>query len=138
MAQLGQSDLRITRVGLGTWALGGPRQGLHWGAQDDRDSLATIHHAAEAGINWLDTAPIYGHGHVETLVGQVVKSMAASDRPLVFTKCGMTWDEADHFKPGWTSGRPEALRAEVDRSLTRLGLDRVDLYQVHTSFLLTP
>jgi aryl-alcohol dehydrogenase-like predicted oxidoreductase len=129
--ELGRSDLRISRVGLGTWAMGGPRQGLHWGAQEDSESIATVQRAVEAGINWLDTAPIYGHGHAETVVGQALRTLPEPDRPLVFTKCGMTWDEADHFQPGGRSGRPEALRAEVDRSLARLGVERIDLYQMH-------
>src|SRR3954447_26320378 len=124
--RLGGSDLEITTLGLGTWAMGGPRQGLHWGAQDDADSIATIHRAVEAGLNWLDTAPIYGHGHSEEVVGQALRELPEADRPYVFTKCGMTWDETDHFKPGGRSGRPDAIRAEVERSLARLGVERID------------
>jgi len=128
---LGRSDLEITRLGLGTWAMGGTLQGLNWGEQDDRVSIATIHHAVEAGINWLDTAPIYGHGHSEIVVGQAVRALPEADRPLLFTKCGMTWDEEDHSKPGSRSGRPDSLRTELERSLRQLGVDRIDLYQVH-------
>jgi aryl-alcohol dehydrogenase-like predicted oxidoreductase len=114
---LGRSDLVITTVGLGTWAMGGARQGLHWGAQDDHESIATIRRAVEAGVNWLDTAPIYGHGHVEEVVGRALRDLSEGDRPLVFTKCGMTWDESDPFKPGGRNGQAERLRVEVEDSL---------------------
>ena len=129
--QLGASDLHVTPLGLGTWSMGGPRQGKHWGAQSDDESLATIRHAVDRGVNWLDTAPIYGHGHVEDVVGRALRALPDADRPYVFTKCGMTWDENDHFALAGRSARPDAIRAEIDGSLSRLGLERVDLYQVH-------
>ena len=102
--------------GLGTWAFGGPRQGLHWGVQDDADSIATVYRAVEAGINWLDTAPIYGHGHSEEVVGRALQALPEADRPYVFTKCGMTWDETDHFKPGGRSARPDAPPGAASRT----------------------
>ena len=129
--QLGASDLHVTPIGLGTWSMGGPRQGKHWGAQSDDESLATIRHAVDRGVNWLDTAPIYGHGHMEDVVGRALRALPDADRPYVFTKCGMTWDENDHFALAGRSARPDAIRAEIDGSLSRLGLERVDLYQVH-------
>ena len=130
----GRTDLEITRVGFGAWAVGGPRRGawaFGWGPQDDEESLRTIRHAIERGVNWIDTAAIYGLGHSEELVGQAVRDFAPEDRPYVFTKGGVVWDDTDHTKPSRKMANPESLKAEVDASLRRLGVERIDLYQVH-------
>jgi aryl-alcohol dehydrogenase-like predicted oxidoreductase len=123
--RLGDSDLEITRIGLGTWALGGSwRWG--WGHQDDADSLRTLQRALAAGVNWIDTAPVYGLGHAETVIGRALSEAAA--RPYVFTKCGLVWDDS-----GRVAHRLQraSIEAEVDASLRRLRLDVLDLCQVH-------
>lgn len=125
--QLGKTDLAITRVGFGAWAIGG----TEWGAQDDAASIRAIRHAIERGINWIDTAPIYGLGHSEELVRRALKEMPAAERPYVFTKCSLVWDEANREAPPRRLGSPESLRRELDDSLRRLGVERIDLYQMH-------
>ena len=125
--QLGQSDLHITRIGLGAWAIGGEWL-FGWGPQDDADSVAVIRHAVERGINWIDTAPAYGLGHSETVVGRALAEMPQAERPYVFTKCSLVWDEQGTVTH---SLRTESLRREVEGSLRRLGVDRIDLYQIH-------
>lgn len=130
----GRTGLEITRVGFGAWAVGGPRRGdwaFGWGPQDDDESLRTIRHAIESGVNWIDTAAIYGLGHSEELVGRAVLGFAEADRPYVFTKGGVVWDDADPTKPSRRMANPQSLRTEVDASLRRLGVERIDLYQVH-------
>lgn len=131
---LGRTDLEITRVGFGAWAVGGPRRGdwaFGWGPQDDDESLQTIRHAIESGVNWIDTAAIYGLGHSEEIVGRAIRDFAQADRPYVFTKGGVVWDDADPGKPSRRMANPQSLQAEVDASLKRLGVERIDLYQVH-------
>ena len=128
---LGRTDMRITRVGFGAWAIGGGGWAFAWGDQDDRESIAAMRHAVEAGVNWIDTAAVYGLGHSEELVGRVLKDLPAADRPFVFTKCGLIWDEHNRTAVAKRVGRPESIRAEIDRSLKRLGVDRIDLFQVH-------
>ncbi len=127
MKQLGNSGFDISPVGLGTWAIGGDGV-FGWGPQDDADSIATIHHAVESGINWLDTAPIYGMGHSERVVARALKELGSSQRPLVFTKCTLTWDDDKNVihNPTETS-----IRREVEDSLRRLEVDVIDLYQIH-------
>jgi aryl-alcohol dehydrogenase-like predicted oxidoreductase len=130
----GRTDMSITRAGFGAWAVGGPRRGdwaFGWGAQDDQESITTIRHAVERGINWIDTAAIYGLGHSEQLVGRAIRDFAEEDRPYVFTKGGVVWDDADHTRPSRRIANPASLKAEVDASLRRLGVERIDLYQVH-------
>jgi aryl-alcohol dehydrogenase-like predicted oxidoreductase len=126
---LGATGLRITRVGLGAWAIGGAGWQGGWGAQDDTESVQTIHRAVELGINWVDTAPAYGLGHAETIVGRAVRELPAAERPFVFTKCGLVWE------PGATSVSnvlsPESIRRECDDSLRRLGVEAIDLMQIH-------
>jgi aryl-alcohol dehydrogenase-like predicted oxidoreductase len=126
---LGRTDLQITRVGLGAWAIGGAGWQGGWGAQDDAESMATIRRAVEMGINWIDTAPAYGLGHAEEVVGEAVRSMPEGERPLIFTKCGLVWE------PGATTVSnvlsPASIRRECDDSLRRLGVEVIDLMQIH-------
>ena len=126
---LGRTGMRLSTVGLGAWALGGAGWEAGWGPQDDANSIATIVHAVEHGVNWVDTAPIYGHGHSEEVVGRALAALPADDRPYVFTKCGLWWDDTDPMAPPARDTR--RIRREVEHSLTRLGTERIDLYQVH-------
>jgi aryl-alcohol dehydrogenase-like predicted oxidoreductase len=128
---LGSSGLSITTVGFGAWAIGGGDWAYGWGAQDDADSIAAMRHALERGINWIDTAAVYGLGHSEEVVGRLLKSLPAGRRPLVFTKCGMVWDERDRNAEPRRMLTPSSIRAECEASLRRLGIERIDLYQFH-------
>ncbi|HZY08788.1 MAG TPA: aldo/keto reductase, partial [Ilumatobacteraceae bacterium] len=121
--RLGKTDFEITTIGLGTWAIGG-RQ---WGPQDDEASIGAIHAAIDHGINWVDTAPIYGSGHSEEVVGRALKALPVSRRPLVFTKFGLG---VNVDAPERSAGEKDVV-AECDASLRRLGVDRIDLYQLH-------
>jgi aryl-alcohol dehydrogenase-like predicted oxidoreductase len=103
---LGQTDMQITRVGFGAWAIGGGGWAFAWGDQDDDDSIAAMRHAVAAGVNWIDTAAVYGLGHSEELVGRVLKDLPAADRPYVFTKCGLIWDEQNRTAVARRIGRP--------------------------------
>jgi aryl-alcohol dehydrogenase-like predicted oxidoreductase len=123
--------MNITRIGFGAWAIGGAGWAAGWGAQDDADSIAAIRHAVARGINWIDTAAVYGLGHSEELVGQALKGMAPSQRPYVFTKCGLVWDKDQPTAFPRRVGAARSLRAEADASLKRLGVERIDLYQMH-------
>ena len=125
---LGNSDLHITPIGLGAWAIGGGNWKFGWGHQDDNDSERVIHEAVEHGANWIDTAPVYGHGHSEDIVGRALAEMPAARRPLVFTKCGHPWDENGDLQ---YSLKAADLRKECEDSLRRLRLDAIDLYQFH-------
>ncbi|HEX6325245.1 MAG TPA: aldo/keto reductase [Jiangellaceae bacterium] len=130
-APLGRTGMAISRVGIGAWAFGGAGWVDTWGSQDDADSIAAICRAVAGGVNWIDTAPIYGLGHAEEVVGRALRGIPKSDRPYVFTKAGVVWDPGrPHDKPALI-GRPESLRSELDASLRRLRVDRIDLYQVH-------
>jgi diketogulonate reductase-like aldo/keto reductase len=129
--RFGATGWELTTVGLGTWALGGGDWAFGWGPQDDAESIATIHHAVEAGINWLDTAAEYGLGHSEEIVGRALAEMSETDRPLVFTKCAMVWDPNTRQAEATAVGDAASLRAECEASLRRLGVDCIDLYQVH-------
>jgi aryl-alcohol dehydrogenase-like predicted oxidoreductase len=124
LSELGKSGLWLTRIGLGAWAIGGGDWAFSWGPQDDRDSIAAIHRAIDLGINWIDTAAVYGLGHSEEIVGRAVRS--ASRRPAIFTKCGMVWNEKREIKRTLLE-----IRREVEESLTRLGVETIDLYQIH-------
>lgn len=126
--KLGNSDMDISRVGFGAWAIGGGDYAFGWGPQDDADSIATIEHAVDSGINWIDTAAIYGLGHSEEVVGRALKNIAASDRPYVFTKCSLVWNEDREISHVL---KADSIRAEVDKSLRRLDVDTIDLYQIH-------
>jgi aryl-alcohol dehydrogenase-like predicted oxidoreductase len=128
---LGRSGLHITRLGFGSWAIGGGGWAFGWGPQDDADSLATMRHAVELGINWIDTAAVYGLGHSEEVVGRLLRELPQAQRPLIFTKCGLVWDERDPMKPPARVLKPESIRRECEASLRRLGVERIDLYQFH-------
>jgi aryl-alcohol dehydrogenase-like predicted oxidoreductase len=128
---LGTSGIEITPVGFGSWAVGGGEWAFGWGPQDDDDSIRAIRHAISAGVAWIDTAAIYGLGHSEEIVGRAVAGIPAADRPLIFTKCGLEADTADPFKPAVRNAAPAFIRLEVERSLRRLGVERIDLYQIH-------
>ncbi len=128
---LGRTDLRITRVGFGAWAIGGGDWAFAWGEQDDAASIAAIRHAVDVGVNWIDTAAIYGLGHSEEVVRHALAPLPADRRPYVFTKCGLTWDPSDRRAPPRRVGDPASIRREVEGSLRRLGVERIDLYQVH-------
>jgi len=128
---LGTSGMRITTVGLGAWAIGGGGWAYGWGPQDDDASLATLRHALESGINWIDTAAVYGLGHSEEVVGRFLRELPAAGRPLIFTKCGLSWNERDRTAEPLRTLEPRAIRAECEASLRRLGIERIDLYQFH-------
>jgi aryl-alcohol dehydrogenase-like predicted oxidoreductase len=129
--QLGSSDLHITRVGFGAWAIGGDGWSFGWGAQDDSHSTAAIRRALALGVNWIDTAAVYGLGHSEEVVGRVLREITPDDRPYVLTKCGLVWDARNRTAVPKRSLQPESIRRECDASLRRLGVERIDLYQFH-------
>ena len=128
---LGRSGLQITRLGFGSWAVGGGGWSFGWGPQDDAQSLATMRHALELGINWIDTAAVYGLGHSEEVVGRLLRELPPALRPLIFTKCGLVWDEHDPMASPRRVLRPDSIRRECEASLRRLGVERIDLYQFH-------
>ncbi|MDP9203163.1 MAG: aldo/keto reductase [Gemmatimonadota bacterium] len=129
--QLGTTGMNITRVGFGAWATGGGGWSFGWGPQDDNESIAAINRAVERGVNWVDTAPIYGLGHSEEVVRRALKWQAPADRPFVFSKCGLVFDPSDRFKEPVHSLHPDSIRKECEASLRRLGVERIDLYQFH-------
>jgi len=122
--KLGNSDMELTPIGFGSWAVGGANWQFSWGPQDDNDSIAAIHKALELGMNWIDTAAVYGLGHSEEVVARALKT--ASQKPYVFTKCGLVWDEKREV-----SNSLKHIRREVEDSLRRLAVETIDLYQVH-------
>jgi aryl-alcohol dehydrogenase-like predicted oxidoreductase len=128
---LGPSGLEISTVGFGSWAVGGGGWSFGWGPQDDERSVEAIARAASLGVNWVDTAAIYGLGHGEEVVGRAVRALPAGSRPLVFTKCGLDWDDEDRMKPARRVVTPASVRRGAEESLRRLGLDSVDLFQIH-------
>ena len=121
--EIGKSGVSASAVGLGTWAIGGPDWAFGWGPQDDAASLAAIRHAIERGVNWIDTAAVYGLGHAEEVVGRALRGIPRSERPYVFTKCSLVWDERNHALPPRGVGAPTSIRRELEASLGRLGLD---------------
>jgi aryl-alcohol dehydrogenase-like predicted oxidoreductase len=121
---LGKSDLQITRIGVGAWAMGGGGWTWSWGPQDDQKSMDAIHAALEAGINWIDTAAVYGLGHSEEVIGRALKGR--SSRPYIFTKCGRVWDERGNIGG---SLKAESIRRECEASLRRLNAPVIDLSQ---------
>jgi aryl-alcohol dehydrogenase-like predicted oxidoreductase len=124
--QLGNSDLMITPVGFGAWAIGGGEWEFGWGPQDDGQAIEAIRRAVELGINWIDTAAVYGLGHSEELVAKACRGL--SKKPYLFTKCSMVWDETRHVT---RSLDPESIRRECEASLRRLETETIDLYQIH-------
>ena len=128
---LGSSGIEISTVGFGAWAAGGAGWIFSWGAQDDAASVAAIRRAVDSGVNWIDTAAVYGIGHSEEVVGRALREIPASDRPLVFTKAGVLADRAKPFDPVTRTIRPDSVRREIEGSLKRLGVERIDLYQFH-------
>lgn len=125
--QLGNSDLFITPIGFGTWAIGGSGWEFGWGEQDDKASVAAIHRALDLGINWIDTAAIYGMGHSEEVVAFALRTWPGP-RPYVFTKCGLRWDDQGYVHRDLTAN---SIRRECENSLRRLQVDVIDLYQIH-------
>src|SRR5437588_2272716 len=125
--RLGNSDLEITPIGLGAWAIGGGGWEFGWGPQEDKDSIAAIHEGLERGINWIDTAAAYGLGHSEEVVARALKGRA--DKPYIFTKCSLVWQEGDYDVTN--NLKAESIRREVEGSLRRLQVDVIDLYQIH-------
>lgn len=125
--QLGSTDLQITSIGFGAWAIGGGNWAFGWGEQDDNASIAAIKRALDLGINWIDTAAAYGHGHSEEIVARALKGRV--DRPYIFTKCARVWDEGEHGVHG--SLKAQSIRRELEASLKRLQVEIIDLYQVH-------
>ncbi|HEX3997967.1 MAG TPA: aldo/keto reductase [Pirellulales bacterium] len=123
---LGDSDMHISPLGFGAWAIGGPGWAFAWGAQDDGDSIAAIREALDAGINWIDTAAAYGLGHSEEIVAKALEGVAR--RPYVFSKCSRTWNERGEMGK---SLKADSIRRECEASLRRLRVDAIDLYQIH-------
>ena len=129
--RLGTTGMTITTVGFGAWAVGGGDWAYGWGPQEDEQSIATIRHAVARGINWIDTAAVYGLGHSEEVVRRALEGVPAGERPYIFTKCGMVWDEQDRMASPRQDLRPASIRRECEASLRRLGVERIDLYQFH-------
>jgi len=123
---LGQSDLKITPTGIGAWAIGGGKWEFAWGPQDDNGSIAAIHAGLDRGMNWIDTAAIYGLGHSETVVGIAIQGLRA--RPYIFTKCSLVWDGSGKISHNLQA---DSIRREAEASLKRLRVDTIDLYQIH-------
>ncbi len=129
---LGSSGFHITTVGFGSWAIGGGGWAFGWGPQDDAESVATMRHALELGVNWIDTAAVYGLGHSEEVVGKLLREVpASSNRPLIFTKCGLTWDVQNPMQAAKTHPEAGNHSAGMRSVASRLGVERIDLYQFH-------
>jgi aryl-alcohol dehydrogenase-like predicted oxidoreductase len=126
LRSLGNSDLQLTPIGVGAWAIGGGDWQFAWGPQDDSDSVSAIHRALDCGINWIDTAAVYGLGHSEEIVGRALK--ASQHKPYIFTKCSMRW-QAD--RSIYRSLKAASVQEELEGSLRRLQVERIDLYQIH-------
>ena len=124
---LGNSDMELTAIGFGAWAVGGGEYAYGWGSQEDKESIAAMQKAIDMGVNWIDTAAIYGLGHSEEVVGKALQQMEG-EIPYVFTKCSLRWNERREI---YSSIKAEGVRYEVDQSLKRLGIETIDLYQIH-------
>jgi aryl-alcohol dehydrogenase-like predicted oxidoreductase len=129
--ELGTTGLQLTTVGFGSWAAGGGGWAFGWGPQEDADSLSAMHRALELGVNWIDTAAIYGLGHSEEVVGRLLRQVPQNRRPLVFTKCGLPPNPAAPMDSPTRDLRPASIRRECEASLLRLGVESIDLYQFH-------
>ncbi|GHO83513.1 aldo/keto reductase [Dictyobacter formicarum] len=123
--QFGKTDMQITPIGIGAWAMGGGNWEFGWGSQDDTQSIATIKRGLELGINWIDTAAVYGLGHSEEIVGKAIKGR---EKPYIFTKCSLVWDDSRRVSNNLD---PNSIQRECEASLKRLGIDTIDLYQMH-------
>ena len=126
LRKLGQSDLNITRIGIGAWAIGGGKWEFGWGPQDDEESIAAIRAGLDCGLNWIDTAAAYGLGHSEIVVGRAVHGLRTP--PYIFTKCSLVWDQSGNISHNLQAA---SIRREAEASLKRLGVDAIDLYQIH-------
>src|SRR5690242_6126434 len=124
--RLGNSDMELTPIGIGAWAMGGGGWAFAWGPQDDDESIAAIHAALDRGVNWIDTAAVYGLGHSEKVVARALEGR--TNRPYVFTKCGLVWDDKRQERKDI---HPDSIRRECEASLRRLKVDTIDLYQIH-------
>lgn len=124
--ELGRTEMQITPIGFGAWAIGGGNWEFGWGPQDDRQAVEAIRRALDLGINWIDTAAVYGLGHSEELVGQAIRTV--QDKPYIFTKCSMIWDDQRKIHRSLTA---DSVRRECEASLRRLGVENIDLYQIH-------
>jgi aryl-alcohol dehydrogenase-like predicted oxidoreductase len=125
--RLGSSDLMISPIGLGTWAIGGGDWFLGWGPQDDWQSIATIRRAVRYGINWIDTAAVFGLGHAEKIIARAMRAIPKRDRPFIFTRCGLVWDDLGNVSHDLTAA---SIRSQAEASLRRLGVDCIDLFQI--------
>src|ERR1700683_2852256 len=121
LRKLGQSDLKITPIGIGAWAIGGGQWEFAWGPQDDQESIAAIRGGLDRGMNWMDTAPAYGLGHSEAILGRAIKGLAK--RPYIFTKCSLVWDESRKISHNLQAA---SIRREAEASLKRLGVVEID------------
>jgi aryl-alcohol dehydrogenase-like predicted oxidoreductase len=126
LRKLGLSDLNITPIGIGAWAIGGGKWEFAWGPQNDEESVAAIHAGLDRGLNWIDTAAVYGLGHSETVVGRAIKGLGK--RPYIFTKCSLVWDESGNISHNLQAA---SILREAEDSLRRLRIDTIDLYQIH-------
>ena len=126
LRKLGQTDLRMTPIGIGAWAIGGGKWEFAWGHQDDAESIGAIHAGLDHGMNWIDTAAVYGLGHSETVVGRAIEGLAK--RPYIFTKCSLVWDKSGKISHNLQAA---SIRREAESSLKRLKIDTIDLYQIH-------
>jgi aryl-alcohol dehydrogenase-like predicted oxidoreductase len=129
--QLGKNGPEITTVGFGAWAVGGGGWSFSWGPQDDAASTNAIRHAIRLGVNWIDTAAVYGLGHSEEVVGRALNDLPLNERPFIFTKCGLVFDRSNPFEFAKRNLQPASIRRELENSLKRLGVERIDLYQFH-------
>ena len=128
---LGSSGLDITTIGFGAWAAGGGGWSFGWGPQDDSASIAAMRRAIDGGVNWIDTAAVYGLGHSEEVVGRFLHDLSPGDRPFVFTKCGLVWDATNRMAVAKRNLHPDSIARECEVSLGRLQVERIDLYQFH-------
>ncbi|MEU1737130.1 aldo/keto reductase [Streptosporangium sp. NPDC020145] len=128
---LGSTGMNVSRLGFGSWAVSGPGWHFGWGATDDAESIAAIRRAVTSGVNWIDTAAVYGLGHSEELVGRAVAGLPEAERPYLFTKVGLVWDPDNPLAAPRRIMKPASVRREVEDSLRRLGVEHIDLYQVH-------
>lgn len=126
--KFGRTEMQTTPIGFGSWAIGGPDWAAGWGAQDDRESLGAIKRSLELGVNWIDTAAAYGLGHSEEIVAEALEGVPEAERPYIFTKCSLVWDQNGQLG---NSLKRDSVKKECEDSLRRLKTDTIDLYQIH-------